>query len=234
MKRTLYRNIAVLDARYVTEETAQNIYEIENVAMLLVSEASQRALAGVAKKDIASVYVVPDEREAKLTCVNGQGTLAGGEEKTPMFLIVNGQIDVEEAMTAEEISRIVLGGVINGQIVASESQMQALYACGLQINGQAKTYPAGFTMRRGNAPLTRTEVSAWKEGAQVYMKKAVRVEEGALEEARCRGVKLAGKLIVDEEDAALLREVYEGKAGECRFVPRGVRICEKKIGRAHV
>ena len=75
MKRTLYKNIAVLDARNVTEETAQSIYGFKNVAMVIVSTKSQRALAGVSMKNVATMSALPDG--ARLVQINGEATLSG-------------------------------------------------------------------------------------------------------------------------------------------------------------
>lgn len=232
MKRTLYQNIAVLDARNVTEETAQSIYGFKNVAMVIVSTKSQRALAGVSMKNVATMLALPDG--ARLVRINGEATLSGamlnaadeadGAEKRPIALKVNGQLNVEPSIQPETIAQFVCGGCVNGQVVASESQMQALYATGLMINGQAETYPDGYERRSGGEPLTVAEVQSWPEGARKYMTRRIRVESGALEVIRARGAKLAGKLIVDSEEAQMLREVYEGDTGVCLFVPRGARV----------
>lgn len=237
MKRTLYKNIAVLDARSVTEETAQSIYGLMNVAMVIVSQKSQRALAGVSMKNVAAMSVLPDG--ARMVQINGEATLSGamlnaedeaeGAEKRPIMLMVNGQLNVEPSIQPETIARFVCGGCVNGQVVASENQMQALYATGLMINGQAETYPDGFERRSGGEPITVAEVQSWPEGARKYMPRRVRVESGALEMIRARGAKIAGKLIVDSEEAQLLREVYEGETGACLFVPRGVRAMIKAV-----
>lgn len=237
MKRTLYQNIAVLDARNVTEETAQSIYGFKNVAMVIVSQKSQHALAGISMKNVATMLALPDD--ARMVQINGEATLSGaminaegslaGAEKRPVVLMVNGQLNVEPTLGPETIARFVCGGCVNGQVVASESQMQALYATGLMINGQAETYPDGFERRSGGDPITVAEVQSWPEGARKYMTRRVRVESGALEVIRARGAKLAGKLIVDSEEAQVLREVYEGDTGACLFVPRGVRVMIKPV-----
>lgn len=237
MKRTLYQNIAVLDARNVTEETAQSIYGFKNVAMVIVSRKSQHALAGISMKNVATMLALPDD--ARMVQINGEATLSGaminaegslaGEEKRPVVLMVNGQLNVEPTLGPETIAQFVCGGCVNGQVVASESQMQALYATGLMINGQAETYPDGFERRSGGDPITVAEVQSWPEGARKYMTRRVRVESGALEVIRARGAKLAGKLIVDSEEAQVLREVYEGDTGACLFVPRGVRVMIKPV-----
>ena len=237
MKRTLYQNIAVLDARNVTEETAQSIYGFKNVAMVIVSTKSQRALAGVSMKNVATMLALPDG--ARLVRINGEATLSGamlnaadeadGAEKRPIALKVNGQLNVEPSIQPETIAQFVCGGCVNGQVVASESQMQALYATGLKINGQAETYPDGYERRSGGELLTVAEVQSWPEGARKYMTRRVRVESGALEVIRARGMKIVGKLIVDSEEAQLLREVYAGDTGACLFVPRGARAIVKSV-----
>lgn len=231
MKRTLYKNIAVLDARNVTEETAQTIYGIENVAALIVSPQSQRALAGISMNNVAMTTVLPEGVE--MVQVNGQGVLGGamlhGETCRPVALMVNGQLNVEPALQPETIAQLVCGGCINGQVVASESQMQALYATGIVVNGEAATYPDGYERRSGGEPLTVAEAHSWPEGARKYMARRVRVEPGALEAVKAHGAKLAGKLIVDGDDAQVLREVYEGDTGKCLFVPRGMRVMLKSV-----
>lgn len=231
MKRTMYKNIAMLDARNVTEEIAQSIYEIKNVAMLIVTPLSQRALAGVTMKNVAQTSMLPDG--AQVMVINGQGTLGGETFETeackPVVLQVNGQLIVEASLKPETITKYICGGNINGQVIASESQMRALYAAGLILNGQAWTTPDGYERRSSGDSLTLAEVNSWPEGACKYMVKRVRVEEGVLDAMRARGMKIAGSLIVDREDADVLREVYEGDTGKCQFVPRGTRLITKDM-----
>ena len=231
MKRTLYKNIAVLDVRNVTEETAQTIYGIENVAMLIVSPQSQRALAGVSMKNVAMTSALPEG--AELMQINGEGVLGGamlhGEVCKPVALMVNGQLNVEPSLRPETIAQLVCGGCVNGQVVASESQLQALYAKGVVVNGEAATYPDGYERRSGSEPLSAAEAQSWADGARKYMARRVRVEPGALEAVKTHGAKLAGKLIVDSDDAQVLREVYEGDTGACLFVPHGMRVVLKSV-----
>ena len=234
MKRTMYKNIAVLDARNVTAESAQTIYEIKNVAMMLVTPQSQRALAGVPMKNIATTSMLQDD--VGLMQINGQGTLGGEmfEESGDVpckriVLQVNGQVIVEPSLKPETISKYICGGCVNGQIIASESQMLALYGTGVMLNGQAETTPDGYERRSGGDPLTAAEVNSWADGARKYMTKRVRVEEGVLAEVKARGMKIAGRLIVAQEEAELLSAVYEGDTSKCLFVPCGTRLIPKSL-----
>ena len=72
MKPLVLKNIAVLDARRLTEEKAQNIRLIRDVAVVLVTRQTASLLHTVPLKDVAKVSVVPGEDEnVNVLSVNG-------------------------------------------------------------------------------------------------------------------------------------------------------------------
>lgn len=226
MKPVIYENIACLDARNLTEEKAASIRAIRNVGTLFVSEASAPLLNRIPMEGVASIAVLPNG--ARCLSVNGQHTLSACDHATQLYLMINGQLLMDPSLTPDQITRAVVGGKINGQMIGSASQMLALNATGIQLNGQSVTYPDGYRLRRGHAPFTKSECSLLAHGTSLCLCKGTELELGTAELLRERCIKLAvtGKIFVHEIDLSAMAEIYAGDTGLCVVIPDGYTLCE--------
>lgn len=217
--KTILKNIAVLDARNATAERCAEIERMENVALILTSEASKPHLARIAQKNIASVVVIPNG--ANLTQINGRYTLTGDTER--VFLMVNGEMDVDPSLSPEAISRAIMGGVVNGRVLCTASQAAALHAANLMVNGVISAYYDGCALRRGKEPYTESEARAQEKPP--YFMKRVFFEPGAAKTLLDKGLRaFGGKGVLGRaNDADALRAVWDGQ-GEIILIPEGYAV----------
>lgn len=217
-------NAALVDARKLTPETVKTAPEIRNAALILVSEQSKELLMALRIGNVASVVCVPDE--AALHVINGVGTLSAGTllEKR-LFILINGKLHIAHDVMPEEIANSVAGGVINGKVFCSASQLAALQGCNVQINGKAEAYPDGCRPREGGSPITAMEACTLSEGEKLYLCGRTMLEKGALDKLNERGVRLYGAgLILYESDAEKLGACWQGDSSRLRLVKDGYRI----------
>ena len=126
MKPLVLKNIAVLDARRLTEEKAQNIRLIRDVAVVLVTRQTASLLHTVPLKDVAKVSVVPGEDEnVNVLSVNGAHTFSP-DPASPCFLMINGALLIHPDATPQDIRAAVSGGEINGHVEGTAAQVAAL------------------------------------------------------------------------------------------------------------
>lgn len=129
-------------------------------------------------------------------------------------------------MTPEKIRAQIAGGILNGSVFCSASQMGALSAAGVKINGNMETYPDGWQLREGNKPLCATEAAALAAGSRVYLAKQVLLEQGVPQALAAADVRLQGRkgVLCFAADAQALGRIYEGDLSRCAFVPDGYTV----------
>jgi len=216
--KTYLKNVAVLNMLKATPENVGQIYKIGNAAIAFVSPLTKPLLAKMDVKNIASVVEVPEN--TRLLKANGEYTLSGIGADSPFFLTVNGKLTVDERMTAEEIRASVAGGMINGIVYATASQMLALSGAGISVNGSCVTYPDGTGLRRDQSPLTAAEAGALTHS--LFLPACVRIEEGVCSVLREKGLALYGNkgAIIDASQAADFYSVWQG-SGTVQQIPEG-------------
>lgn len=229
MKKTIYQDICYLDARSLTPKAAEGIESIRDVALLLVSEKSAPLLSGIKVSDISSTLVLKDD--INLVRVNGQHIYSAGGSKQNLYLMINGQLIFDQSITAEEITSAVAGGVVNGQVIGSASQIGAMTQAGVLVNGQSVIYPDGARLRKGRTPLTPDECMMIPENSKLYLLKRVMLEAGSAEILHRRSIKIDchQQLFITKSDAALLSSVYDGDPSQCIIVPDGFTLRQSSL-----
>ena len=221
MKQIVYEDIVCLDARRLSEEAAVGIRAIRDVTLVLVSEASAPILARIPMADVCNVICLPEDAEC--LSVNGQHTLTSGGVPAKLYLIVNGQLTIDPEMTPSQIAQTVAGGIVNGQLCGTASQLQAINLTGIRLNGQAVAYPDGYRLRQGKQPLGLGECAMLAEGAKLYLTRQVLLEPGVPGVLRARDVKLDSRaqIFLYENDASAMAEIYTGDSSKCIPLPDG-------------
>lgn len=230
MRKTI-GNAALIDARKLTFEAVKAVPEIKNAALVLVSEQSKELLMELRIGNVASMVCIPEE--AALYKINGKGTLSVSTiiEKQ-VFILANGKLIVEHGVTPEAILKNVVGGIINGMLFCSLSQLAALQACGVEINGKLETYPDDCRMREGNHPITAMEVDILSEGEGLYLCKRTLLEKGTLDKLNERGVRLYGTgLMLYESEAQRIGTCWQGDPSCVYLVKDGYMVF---VGKQHI
>lgn len=221
--KTRIKNVAVLDMRNATEERVEQIECIENAALIITSPTSSALVPKMRIRNVASIVEVPDR--AEVLTVNGVHTLTISDDMPPLFLMINGVLEVSPETAPEAISRQVVGGYINGKIIASASQLAALMAKGVNVNGKSLGYPDGARLRVTKDPLTAAEALAQK--GPIYLGSRVRIEDGAVETLDAAGIVLYGDsgAIISQSAAEMFYRIWSG-SGKVLTIPEGYALME--------
>lgn len=222
--KTIIRDVAVLDAREATRETIDAIESIRDVALLLLSKRTAPWFAAVRCDDVAAMCVLPDD--AQMMMSNGSCLLCSDEAAGKRYLLINGTVTVDAGLTSDKIREQIAGGMINGSIFCSASQMGALGGVGVKVNGSMETYPDGWQLRVGETPLRAAEAAALAPGARVYLAKRVLIERGAAQALAAAGVRLQARkgVLCYASDAQALGQIYESDLSGCAFIPDGYTV----------
>lgn len=223
MKPLVLKNIAVLDARRLTEEKAQNIRLIRDVAVVLVTRQTASLLHTVPLKDVAKVSVVPGEDEnVNVLSVNGAHTFSP-DPASPCFLMINGALLIHPDATPQDIRAAVSGGEINGHVEGTAAQVAALASAGVVVNGSTSSYPDGCRVRKNSDPISKEECALLAPGERLYLPKGASLLPGAAQALAQKQIKLlAGKRVyVHAGDLEALGGVFEGDLSLLTVVPEG-------------
>lgn len=219
--KTSYQNIAMLDARNVSQEQAAEIEEIKNVSILITSAESQPWVHQIPAHNVALTVTL--SKEVRLWVQNGKVRLTAESMQTPVFLVVNGNLSVDGATPPEALRSGVCGGMINGSLTAGAAQLAALAEQGVTVNGHTLILPDGFVLREGEAPLSVHEAQMLKAGRGLFFSRKTALEKGVAALLAQKQIQLDGAkgLIVHAEDAQALGEVFVGDPSKLLFVPEG-------------
>lgn len=221
--KTYIRNVAILNMLHATPESVEEIAGIGNVAVIVVTEKTKQLLGRMEVDSIASVVLAPDDAEPVV--VNGEYTLCALPGPARLLLLVNGMLTVDAAVTPGDIARTVCGGLVNGEILATDVQAAALSAAGVAVNGGVSAYPDGARLRGQRTPLSAAEAGAMD--APVYLARRASLEPGVPGILQQKGLTLHGArgAVVQEADAAAFYAIWRG-SGDVVQVPQGYTLLQ--------
>ena len=220
--KTRYQNIGLLDMRGLTEEKVESIHSIRDIGVVLINEETKALFQRVRTGDVGAVICVP--KGCGVVQCNGKHrveahALQGGES---VYLMVNGVLEVAREVTPELLRATVVGGSVNGKLFGTVSQVAALHALGLSVNGTNCAYPDDCALREGGEPMEPAE--ARRLEGKVYLLRCVELREGVLAALEERGVTLYGNsgLAYPAAEYARLKAVWQG-TGKLIEIPEGYR-----------
>ena len=214
--KKMIRDVAALNLCGTTAESLAEITAIENVALVLLTPRVRPLMQHIAMRDVAMVKEVPDG--VRLLMHNGDLRFTADQLVRPCFLLVNGRLRLDESMTPELIASMVVGGMINGELIAGEKQLDCALLlhklqsqCGVQVNGRNTVMPEGFRLRESGAPISVQE-AAGMTGGWMCLGKLI-LESGAAKMLRQRDARLAGTAgaVVPQEDAEDFYALWQGQ-----------------------
>ena len=148
-------NICILDARNVTEETLNNITEINNVNCLIVSDETDKLLGKIKKSNIVST--IRCNKDCKIISRNGEVTIDKGlleETDSQLILSVNGVCCVED-MPKQLINDKIYKMVVNGELVCGE-KLKSVIDLKLTLNGELVVLKEGYSYIRDTVKLNES------------------------------------------------------------------------------
>lgn len=221
--KTYIKNVAVLDMRKATPERVDQIAGIGNTALILVSAETAPLVSRLNIGNTAAVVEVPEG--AELVMYNGNATVANLKDTSLVFLMANGNLSIGDQVTPEEIRGAVTGGIVNGNLNAKESQVGALVAAGIHVNGNLNVYPDDVRLRDTDEPLTAHE--AMGADAPLYLTRRVVIEPGAAAAFAEKGMLLYGRrgAIIPAQESQAFYRVWKGK-GKVLQIPEGFSLMD--------
>ena len=144
-----YEDLPLLDLRRHSPEAVAAIRKIEDVALLLLSEANAGHL--VAKvEDVGAVVTLPDGDESQVVIRTGQVELAGEALSTDaaanQILVASGQIVITPPITECRYRQMH----VTGQLLVPRSGRAAVSAALTTMSGQMNTYADDLPLRQVN------------------------------------------------------------------------------------
>jgi hypothetical protein len=133
------RNVSFLDLTSALPEVLADISTIRNVSFLLYTDKQAPLIAHVTMQNISNTVHVPDHFKL----------INGGLEvdknylsclKEPLFLLINGQLIVEDGVSQEDVESGISGLHINGDIICPE-RLKGIIREKIQVhNGKLFSY----------------------------------------------------------------------------------------------
>ena len=219
--KTRFQSIGVLDLRGLTEEKARDIERVEDIGTVLLTERSREVFRQLRVKNVGTTFCLPEG--VCLSRINGTHHMeAGMGDGAPVFLMVNGTLDIAREVTVEQLRAQIAGGVINGMALGAASQIAALHACGVSVNGAVEAYPDDCTLRNGYEPVELAE--AQRMVGKVYLRRRVELQAGVPTLLKQNGAMLHGSsgLVYQAAERDAIAAVWNG-SGTVREIPQGTR-----------
>jgi|GEM_PF-3606468 len=204
------KNVVRLDLTELTEETAKTIERIDNCVTALFSEKTAPLLAKLPIGSMVKSVVIPEG--GGVTSVNGVHTIgkadADGEKR---FLLINGKLIIRSDVTAEQLSKTICGAEINGTVLCSYSQEQALGALGMHVNGKIQSYPDGAVVHEKDMVIDEAFIKSAEEGSIHYVSGDIIAFDADFAAIKAKNITLLGKsMVVYADKAAQAQALFGG------------------------
>lgn len=221
--KTRFENLALLDMTTATPEAVEAIDSIGNAALVLVSTDTKPLLPKIKFDNLAMVIELPSGVRPSMH--NGHYTMGAESMAAPFYFIVNGHMTVAPEVLPDDILAKMKGGMVNGHLLCSSSQLAAMEACGLKVNGKSTVYPDGAMLREGHEPLAMWEAESLTK--PLFLTHSIVIEKGVLEVLAAKGMHLFGKdgAIVEKSDARDFHQIWKG-SGSILYLPEGFSLHE--------
>ncbi len=214
------KNVMILDLTELTPETADTIIKIDTCMVALFSEKSAQLMGRLSFGNLMTSAVVPEGVKAQVS--NGKLHLTAGniQAGAPRYLVCNGYIIIDPDVAPDALSTLYAGGVINGKVVCTRPQADALQRVGFTVNGSWRVYPDGARLVEGSLTVDAAFAAQAEEGALYYATGRVIALHDGLAALAAKGIRLMGSTLITREGMrAAAQAVWAGEAGAMRFVP---------------
>jgi len=220
------RNVMKLDLTDLTPETADTIESVQNCMVALFSERTAALQARIPFGNLMRSVVVLDG--VRIHTVNGKDTIRplidikDAKEQPPAFYLINGRLTIEPGVSPEQLRRTVAGGLVNGNLLCTDSQANLLGSIGLVVNGKINAYPDGVILREGDLTIDEGFASTAADNQTYMATGTINGLDADLDGLADRGIQFEGAgLVVWEDRLPAARRVWSGDISAIRCVPEG-------------
>lgn len=231
MKRII-KNVGVLDLRTTKEESLQDIERIENVGLVIYTPETAHLMAMLNFINLgASVEAAGDFR-----VLTGQITLKGKDlrnYKTPVNLLITGQVIINEDMEPEDVEKGIENLIITGQIICPEKVVSAIQSKLLKMTGQTITYTSGARVVIGKLIIDSNLLKSLESSTSFTVIGKVDVTSEFppdLLNEKLKSLEVVGKITAREEYMEVLyRKLKNNGMAKVQTIPVGYIVFDRKL-----
>lgn len=196
-----YKNIGTLDLRKATNEALKEIYNMENIGVIISHEEQTTLINDIKQSNIGSVISL--EEGVQLVMQNGAYKVTKNmleNLETDIYLVINGKLNIEPIGDAQLLGKI-RRGVVNGRVVIMEDDFGVL-AGKLQINGDSMIYKAGERLVEGKFTLEDDNLYGVTAGTKMVVSHLIALDsfDEALFNETFENIRILGSLVVSREN----------------------------------
>ncbi|GAB6929056.1 hypothetical protein JCM10914A_30390 [Paenibacillus sp. JCM 10914] len=220
-------NVGMLDLTEATEERLRTIERIGNIGVVVYRADTAHLLPLLQNAgNIGTTMEIPEGYQFYNGTLNlNEAYLTQLEQ--PQHIYVNGSVVIDKSVTQETYKNHQLNLKVNGDVYAPEHIAGLVTASLLQSggsNGQVHAYRSEPRFDTGKVLLTNAYLNAIKEPLNLVLNGVLQLEKDLdmeLFTARIEGIRLNGKVIIQEEQSAYLNEKLKTLNGVIEVIPAG-------------
>lgn len=196
-----YKNIGTLDLRKATEEDFRAIVSIENIGILIATEAQMPFLGTIKQSNIGSVIALADG--VQLVMQNGAYKLNKKmleSVENQMCLVVNGKLTIEPIHDTQLLNKIYRA-TVNGRVVIMEDDFGVL-AGKFQINGDTLIYKSNERLVEGKFELIDDNLYGVTAGTHLAVSHLIALDgfDESLFNETFANIRILGSLVVSRDN----------------------------------
>jgi len=228
-------NIGVLDIRKATEETVASMGAVGNVGLILHSPETAHLVARMRAGNLGITVEVPPGFEMRTH--NGNLVITHNyfeDETTPVFLLVNGRLEIARDVPPEQIASGLGGLVVNGQLIYPESLAGALKSKIRQVNGEELSYPEGDRLVRGSLKMDQTYLRSLGDSSTLVVTGTLNMPEvlpNDLLEQKLRKLHVKGSVRCYAENAETILARLSDRHWNphMKVIPSGFALIQRRV-----
>lgn len=225
-------NVSFLDLTSASPESLAEISTISNVSLMLYSDKITPMLTHVTMQNISCTLQVPEN----FKMVNGQfevdkNYLSGMKEA--VFLLINGQLIVEEEVSADDVESGINGLYVNGTILCPEKLKGIVQRKIETNNGKLVTFMDNATLIKGDLHLDESYLRSLEHATRLVVTGNVRLT-GAMEvsllDEKLEKIQFLKQAVIREEYMEVMNRKLAGRDNRpLTVIPKGSVYVDKEL-----
>lgn len=223
------KNVVMLDLTQLTEETAKTIEMIDNCVTAFFSSETVKLMPLIPFKNLVKSVVL--DKDARLMSINGICNIHASDlSASKQYLNINGKLIIDRDVTPNQLASTLVGGHVNGIVLSSAAQSEALKGIGLNVNGRMEVYPDGAILHTQGLKIDEAFTASAEPGSIHYALGDIDARDADLKALGEKHIELYGKRLLIYEDAfGDACAVYKTESGDIIRIPRGMRYVKDDI-----
>jgi hypothetical protein len=226
------RNVSFLDLTSALPEVLADISTIRNVSFLLYTDKQAPLIAHVTMQNISNTVHVPEH----FKMINGGLEVDKNylcSLKEPLFLLINGQLIIEEGVSKDDVESGISGLHINGNIICPES-LKGIIQEKIQVhNGKLLSYMDNVLLINRDLHFDEAYLQSIDRSTRLVITGnawLTSVFDEALLAEKLESMQVWGKAVVREEYMEILnRKLVSREKCSLTIIPKGAVYMDKEL-----